>query len=83
MRRAVKKSLNKYPMIKAIIGYFLVRLQTMIISVVVGLVVLVYQHHATRDQIWNETGDHFQDLVKIVQEQQAIITELTNSMNLK
>ena len=34
-----------------------------------------------RKIVWTETGDHFQDLVKIVQEQQKQIDALSNQVN--
>lgn len=32
-----------------------------------SVILTLWQHHANHQQIWHETGDHFQDLVKQVQ----------------
>jgi hypothetical protein len=80
MLKSTMRVLRRYPLVTAVLDYFLAKLQVIIISVVVALITLVYQHHATHNQIWNETGNHFQDLVKIVQQQDLVIKELTNNI---
>lgn len=59
--------MKKHPFIKAIADYLFDKISHLVISLAVGVAVVFYQHHATHNQIWGETGDHFGDLVRQVQ----------------
>lgn len=43
------------------------RLEIAVASLLVAGFMTVWQHNATHKQIWGETGNHFQDLVRQVQ----------------
>lgn len=65
---------TKRPVFKYVLDALLKRIET---AIVAGIII-VYQQYHVKNQIWNETGPHFQDLVKGEQALQA-----TNSLQQK
>lgn len=55
--------LRKHPFFRAILDAIIKRIETALVAAAI----LAYQHIHTHNQIWKETGDHFQDLVKQTQ----------------
>jgi hypothetical protein len=67
------KSIEDYPVLKVVLDYVIKRLELVVILALTGTGLSIYQHHSNHNQIWNETGNHFQDLVVIEQQQQKQI----------
>lgn len=55
--------LARRPVLRAVLNMLAKKIEAAIVIVIL----LVWQQHHTKIQIWGETGDHFQDLVKQTQ----------------
>ena len=64
--------------LKAIFKCLMERVENALTVAVVSLILLAVQHRMNHNQIWNETGSHFQDLVKTNELWKTQIEKLNN-----
>jgi len=67
---------QKSPILYAVLQIVLKRLELIATVSIMGLATTVYEHKQNHTQIWQETGPHFQDLVKQVQALQIEVNQL-------
>lgn len=63
---------QRYPVVLVIINVVMKRLEMILTNIVTVLAVIYFEQSHVHNQIWNETGQHFQDLVQTNQ----IVTKL-------
>lgn len=56
--------ISKYPLLKAVLDYCFKRLEVIVLLSLTSVGLTIYQHHQNHSQIWQETGNHFQDVVQ-------------------
>jgi hypothetical protein len=74
--------LTRHPLLKAVLSYCFDRLEALIFSAVTAALVLVWQHHSVHNQIWQETGPHFQDLVQATKANASVLQAITNNIQI-
>jgi hypothetical protein len=55
---------KQHPLVLIIINVVTKRLETILTNIVTALVVIYFEQGHVHKQIWQETGQHFQDLVQ-------------------